>query len=258
MISHQCSKIVTDSQRALFSASCYCLINVAAQASEIASQCLLNLKSWFVLSSFLIYLLWINHLLQFLPFIELTCVYFIIIDGVFILLVLYHTILNLFYAVQTHTLHFVLKHLVYLIVLCQRRFLKLWTHWYLLLQFVYWEVTLSCINIEVKTLTQAGARADTLNVIQLVSLFFKKHFSFIADLIKVLLLAYWQIHSSIETLVFVLSLFHALVNVITDLSLFFQNDLQLYGFIVRLTHCWIWKRHWCHVKKMSHWHYCFF
>ena len=252
MMSYQCSKIVTGLQRALFSASCYCLINVATQASEMASQCLLNLKSWSVLFSFSIYLLWINHLLQFLSFMKLTCVYSIIIDGVFILLILYHTILNLFHTVQTHTLHFVLKHLVYSIVLHQRQFLKLWTHWYLLLQFVYWEVTLSCISIEIKTLTQVSAKADILDVIQLVSLFFKKHLSFAADLREVLLLAYWQIHSLIETLIFVLSLFHALVNVITDLSLFFQNDLQLYGFIVCLTHCWIWKRHWCHSKEMSH------
>ncbi len=130
---------------------------------------------------------------------------------------------------------------MYSIVLHQRQFLGSWTRWYLLLQFVYWEVTLSCISIEIKTLTQAGARADTLDVIQLMSLFFKKHLNFTADLIEVLLLAYQQIYSSIKTLIFVLSLFHALVNVITDLSLFFQNDLQLYDFIVCLTYFWMWK-----------------
>jgi len=81
-----------------------------------------------------------------------------------------------------------------------------------------------------------SAKADILDVIQLVLLFFKKHLSFAADLIEVLLLAYQQIHSLIETLIFVLSLFHALVNIITGLSLFFQNDLQLYGFIVCLTY----------------------
>lgn len=167
---------------------------------------------------------------------ELTRVYSIIIGGVFILLVLYHTILIFFRAVQTHTFHFVLKYLVYPIVLRRRRFLGPWTRWYLLLQFVYWGVTLSCISIGVKTLAQAGARAGTLGVIQLVPLFFGGHLGFAADLIGVPLRAYRQIHGSIGTLVFVLSLFHALVNVINGPGLSFQNDLQLYGFIVRLTY----------------------
>jgi hypothetical protein len=167
---------------------------------------------------------------------ELTRVYSIIIGAVFVLLVLYRTILNLFRALQLHTLHFVLKHLVYAVVLRRRRFLGPWTRWYLILQFLYWGITLSCVSIGVKTLAQAGARAGTLGVILLVPLFFGGHLSFAADLLGMPLLAYRQVHGSIGTSVFVLSLFHALVNVITGPGLSFQNNLQLYGLIVRRTH----------------------
>lgn len=167
---------------------------------------------------------------------ELTRLYSIIIGGVFVLLVLYHTAVNLFRALHTRTLHFVLKHLVYPIVLRRQRLVGPWTRWYLLLQLVYWGVTLSCTSIGVRTLAEAGARAGTLGVIQLVPLFFGGHLGFAADMIGMPLLTYRQIHGSIGTLAFVLSLFHALVNLITGPGFSFRNDLQLYGFIVRLTH----------------------
>jgi len=86
-------------------------------------------------------------------------------------------------------------------------------------------------------LTQAGAKADILVIIQLVPLFFKKHLDFAADLFRMSLLAYQQVYSFIKTSVFMLSLFHALVIMITNSDLFFQNNLQLYDFIVYLTHC---------------------
>jgi len=114
------------------------------------------------------------------------------------------------------------------IVLCQQCFLRSWTHWYLILQFIYWDITLSCISIRIRTLTQAGAKADILVIIQLVPLFFKKHLDFAADLFRMSLLAYQQVYSFIKTSVFMLSLFHALVIMITNSDLFFQNNLQLY------------------------------
>lgn len=98
--------------------------------------------------------------------------------------------MNLFRALQTQTLHFVLKHLVYSVVLRRRRFLGPWTRWYLVLQVFYWGVTLSCVCIGVRTLAQAGARAGTLSVIQLVPLFFGGHLDFAADLIGMPLRAY--------------------------------------------------------------------
>jgi hypothetical protein len=75
---------------------------------------------------------------------------------------------------------------------------------------------LSCTGIEVKTLAQVSARAGFLTVIHLVSLFFEEHLSLAADLIDMPLLIYQQVHSFIEIVASVLSMFHMLVNVITD------------------------------------------
>lgn len=139
--------------------------------------------------------------------------------------------MNLFCILQFHTLHFILKHLVYAVILCWWHFLRSWTHWYLILQFIHWDVTLSCISIRIKTLTQTDIKTDILTVIQLMLLFFEKHLNFAADLLEMLLLVYWQVHDFIKTSVFVLSLFHVLVIVITDSGLFFRT---IFSFMISL------------------------
>jgi len=93
---------------------------------------------------------------------------------------------------------------------------------------------LSCTGIEVKTLAQASARAGFLTVIHLVSLFFEEHLSLTADLIDMPLLTYQQVHSFMRIVTSVLSMFHVLINVITGSKLNFQDDFQLYDFVIRV------------------------
>ncbi len=104
------------------------------------------------------------------------------------------------------------------------------SHFHLL----YWGCTLSCTCIEVKTLTQASARAGFLAIIHLVPLFFEEHLSLTANLIDMPLLIYQQVHSSMRIVTSVLSMFHVLVNVLTDSKLNFQDDFLLYDFVIRV------------------------
>lgn len=163
---------------------------------------------------------------------DLTQVYSIIFGGIFILPVLYHTIANLFHILHTHMIQFVLRHIMYPVILRRHRLLGPWTRCYLICQLLYWSVTLSCTSIGVRTWAQAGSRAGTLAVVQLVPLFFGGHLGFAADLIGIPLLTYRQLHGSIGTMVFVLSLFHVLINLLDNKRFSFQDDIQLYGFVV--------------------------
>lgn len=165
---------------------------------------------------------------------NLTQIYSLVIDGVIFILVLYCTIVIMLHSVLCYTVHFILQHLVYSFIVHCHHFIEPWTCCYLLFQLLYWGCTLSCTGIEVKTLTQVSARADFLTVIHLVPLFFEEHLSLTADLIDMLLLTYQQVHSFIEIVTSVLSMFHVLVNVITDQKLNFQDDFQLYGFVIRV------------------------
>jgi len=164
---------------------------------------------------------------------DLTRIYSLVIGGVFVVLVFYHTILILLRSVHSYTVHFFLRHLVYPFILHRHRFIGPWTRCYLFFQLLYWGCTLGCTSIGVKTLAQASARAGSLAVIHLVPLFFGGHLSFAADLIGMPLLTYRQVHRSMGIVASVLSIFHVLVNIITGQKLNFQDDFQLYGFVVR-------------------------
>lgn len=163
---------------------------------------------------------------------DLTQIYSLVIGEVFFVLVLYHTIVIMLHSVQHYTVPFALRHLVYPFILHRYHFVGPWTRCYLVLQLLYWGCTLSCTGVGVKTLTQASARAGSLAVINLVPLFFGGHLGFAADLIGMPLLAYRQVHSSIGMVASVLTIFHVLVNVSTGPKLNFQDDFQLYGFVV--------------------------
>ncbi len=79
---------------------------------------------------------------------------------------------------------------------------------------------------------EAGSRAGTLAVIQLIPLFLGSHLAVAADMTGVSLLTYRRIHGSVGTMAFILCLFHVLVNILKGPTFFFQDPLQLYGFVV--------------------------
>ena len=167
---------------------------------------------------------------------NLTQIYSLVIDEMILMLVLYHTIVIMLHSVHHYTVYFVLQHLMYSFILHHYYFVESWTHCYLILQLLYWGCILSCTDIEVKTLTQASAKADFFAVINLISLFFEEHLSFAADLIDMPLLTYWQVHSSMRIVASVLSIFHVLINVLTGQKLNFQDDFQLYDFVISVSY----------------------
>ena len=135
-------------------------------------------------------------------------------------------------TVHNHTINLILQHMVYPFMIRRHWFLDPWTRGYVISQLVYWGLTLSCTGIEARTLVQASSRAGTLATIQLVPLFFGDHLSFAADLMDLSLHMYWQLHSSIGIMTLILATFHVIITLSNQQQFSFQDDLQLYGFIM--------------------------
>lgn len=133
---------------------------------------------------------------------------------------------------RLRTLFFLLKHFVYSYVLRRRRFLSLWTRHELFLQIIYWTETAICSAVEIRNLNQASFRADTLIVIQFISLLLDSHLSFVADLLKTSLHIWRQFHSSIELMTLSFNVFHVAAALSDRERFFFRNKVHLYEFMI--------------------------
>jgi len=91
---------------------------------------------------------------------------------------------------------------------------------------------MSCTSIEARTLAQASSRAGTLAIIHLIPLLFEAYLSFAADLMGLSLHIYQQLHGSMRTMTLILAIFHVITTLSNRQQFFFQDDLQLYRFIV--------------------------
>ncbi len=134
---------------------------------------------------------------------------------------------------RLRTLFFLLKHLVYSYVLQRRRFLSFWTRHELFLQIIYWTETTICSAVEIRNLNQASFRADTLIVIQFISLLLDSHLSFVADLLETSLHIWKQFHSSMKLMTLSLSIFHVAAALSSRERFFFRNKVHLYEFVIR-------------------------
>lgn len=161
-----------------------------------------------------------------------TQIYAIITDDIFATTILYNIISKMWSFLRLRTLFFLLKHLVYSYVLQRRRFLSFWTRHKLFLQIIYWTETAICNAVEIKNLNQASFRADTLIVIQFISLLLDSHLSFVADLLETFLHIWRQFHSSMKLMILSLNVFHVAAALSDRERFFFRNKVHLYEFMI--------------------------
>lgn len=138
---------------------------------------------------------------------DITQAYAIAAGGIFLILFLINclpTVLQL-----TRLVLYTVKHHMYPYVLSRHRFLGPWTRASVLFQLVYITLNVVCITLQVSTVRQAGLRAGTLSLINMVPLFAGLHYGFLADLFGISLDVYRRIHRSAGLMSFFLALFHA-------------------------------------------------
>jgi len=135
-------------------------------------------------------------------------------------------------TIHNYTIHLILQHVVYSFIIHRHQFLGSWTRGYIISQLIYWGFIMSCTSIEARTLTQTSSRAGILAIIHLIPLLFEAHLSFAADLMSLSLHIYWQLHDSMRIMILILAIFHVIITLSNRQWFFFQDDLQLYRFIV--------------------------
>jgi hypothetical protein len=126
-----------------------------------------------------------------------------------------------------------MQHLIYSLFLNRHYLIDSWTRLNFLLRVIYFDVNEFFVDFKVKSIFEAEVRADTLTLINMISLFLRLHLSFLVDLLDVSLEIYRFIHE-IETLMsFLLSLFHVILEIKQSKESFSQS-IYVYEIIVNV------------------------
>jgi len=101
-----------------------------------------------------------------------------------------------------------------------------------LAQLIYIAVNVFCFSFRASSISQAGLRAGTLSIVNLIPLFAGLHISFLADLLGVTLATFRQIHRSAGVMSVLLALFHVPVAVASRSSFALALPQNLFAVIV--------------------------
>lgn len=171
---------------------------------------------------------------------SITQIYTIIVDAVFDLILMISVVFSFLRFFRFYIVLLV-KNLLYLHVLRRHRFFESWTRAQVLLHLLYLTVNIFCSIFEVFFVKELDNRTGILSLINMILSYFDYHLSFVSNMLDLFILNYQRIHASIEVMFVFLSLFHAVINVVsvTNLKLFSVFN-QLFEFIVNLKLLWKW------------------
>lgn len=165
---------------------------------------------------------------------EITQIYAFTAGGVLLTMVLARFAMGLIRFLRPTCTLFVLKHLVYPILIRHLRCSEPVSRYHFLLQFVYFVGTAVCNVVGVQNAAQASSCAAALSLINLVPLFLAGHQSFGAHLLGLSIETYRRMHRSIGFMVFLQGLIHVVV-IVRSKGISVQDTPQLFGLLVR--HC---------------------
>jgi hypothetical protein len=126
------------------------------------------------------------------------------------------------------------KHLTYPYLVDRHWILGPWTRAGVIVQLIYVAVNLFCAGFGASTIADAGLRAGTLAVVNMIPLFAAPHLAFASDLIGVSLKSIRSIHRSAGSMVFLLGLLHVVVVAASNVSLHPDVTRHLFAIIVRV------------------------
>lgn len=166
---------------------------------------------------------------------DVTQFYAIVAGGIIGLLLIVRFVIRVIQFLQPWSI-LLLRHALYPFLLKRHRFLGPWTRAEVSLQLLYLAVNIFCNSFGVSDVKEAGARAGTLSLINLIPVYFGVHLSFLGDLLGISLPAYRFAHGSTGTMSVMLGLFHVIVNVAGNPSFSYDVSGQLFGLIVGSLH----------------------
>ena len=89
-----------------------------------------------------------------------------------------------------------------------------------------------CLSYRISSLLDAGTRAGTLSLINLIPLYSELHLSFLVDTLRISIRNYTKLYGSIGVMSGALAGFHIRVVLAGDRKLLLSSAKQLYGLII--------------------------
>lgn len=127
-----------------------------------------------------------------------------------------------------------LKHVIYPCLVGQPSVLSSWSRSDALLLAAYVAANLTCIFVDLPTVEKAGARAGTLALINMILLYLGPCLSFIADMLHIPLRAHRRLHACAGHIVWILTLFHAIIAVAAQGNLSLDQTRNIWPLIVSM------------------------
>ena len=169
---------------------------------------------------------------------SLTQIYAVVIGGIFCALLLLNGLPWIAHSVR-YLSPLISKHMFYRYSLRRHRLVGPWSRAGVLLQLIYVAGNITCISLGVSpsrpqtsTMSQAGLRAGTLSIVNLIPLFAGPHLGSFADLLGVNLSTIRQILRSAGVMAVLLAVFHTLVAIGSRRSFGLDLPQNLFAVIV--------------------------
>ena len=159
--------------------------------------------------------------------------YAITAGGILAFVILTRLVLRMTRGLKDHVLVLFLEHILYPFLVRRHRLLGPWSRASLLFQAMYLSTTILCLSYKVSDLSEAGIRAGTLSLINMIPLYSGLHLSFLADMYGISVRTYTKLHGSIGVMAGALASFHMGVALATIKNSTPRSGSQLYGLIVR-------------------------
>ena len=160
---------------------------------------------------------------------NLTQIYATIVGVVFSVLIFFNTVRKLWRVLQRPKF-FLLRHLIYPLVVDRNFFIGPWTRISLVLRLVYLSISVFFLTIfRAKSILETGVRAGALALINMIPLFFGLHLSFLADLCGISLKKYRCLHAAGAYMSFVLALYHVIVGMLNQSKTMLLHSTYVYG-----------------------------
>ncbi|KAG9248447.1 putative metalloreductase [Calycina marina] len=161
---------------------------------------------------------------------DTSTIYAIVVGGSFCLLLLMNGF-PLFARLIRYLAPLVSQHLVYCNVLNRHRLLGPWTRAGVMMQLIYFAGNACCLRFWDTTASQAGLRAGTLAVINMIPLFAIPYLGSLAHLLGVTLGTTRQIHRSAGVMAAVLTMFHVLIMMASQSSFPLSQPKNMFAVI---------------------------
>lgn len=120
------------------------------------------------------------------------------------------------------------KHVLLSVIVQRHRFLESWTQAHVSSQLIYSMMNILCLIFQASNVTQVSVCAEHLSLINMMSIYFECHLSFICDILDLFLSTYHDFHASTEIMSALFALLHVIIYVISTSSHFLDESTSMY------------------------------